>query len=307
MHPVGRRNLRKLLLAAGLLVGTPAPVPSAIGLALVGGGGVLHLWSKGCLEQNRRLITAGPYRFTRNPFYLANALIDAGLCLVIGRVWLAAGFAVLWGLAYRDTIAAEEAKLRALFPDAFARYAARVPRFLPDGRSWPRDRVTGRFSFDNDGLARGQEYARLLGIALGPLVVWVGALVRLDGARILAGEAPLTLAAVVAVAALWVVKLGLSEVFRRPESVLVPGLPSVASRGAAWLTLVVAATLLWPGHPWASVLIAMWAGLVGLEALRVARLGVPPAPGRRWRYLAPVSGASVVAVLVLSWVEGGAV
>ena len=96
---VGRRNLRKGLLAVGCVLGAPSAGGLVLGGILIVLGGALHLWSKGCLEQNRRLITAGPYRYVRNPFYLSNALIDGGLCVVIGVVWIGVAFAVLWSLA----------------------------------------------------------------------------------------------------------------------------------------------------------------------------------------------------------------
>ena len=128
---IGRRNLRKGLVAIGCLIGQVTLPAAAWGGVLIGLGGGLHCWSKGCLTQNRRLTTAGPYRFTRNPFYLANLLIDLGLCLVIGRAWLAALFVVLWAIAYRDTIADEEERLAELFGEEYARYRARVPRFWP--------------------------------------------------------------------------------------------------------------------------------------------------------------------------------
>lgn len=303
---VRRRNLRKGLLAVGFLVGAPTGPGTALGLGAITLGGALHLWSKGCLEQNRRLITAGPYRHTRNPFYLANAMIDAGLCVVIGNVWVAAIFGLLWVLAYRDTIAEEEARLRSLFPAAHARYVERVPRFFPNGRSMPRAEVTGRFSFDNPGLARGQEYARLLGIALGPGVVWAGALIRSRGDRIVAGEDPETLAFVAALPAIWIVKLGLAEIYRRPDSALVPGRASAPARAAMALSLAMCAGAAWSWLPWVTVCLAMWAGLLALEAGRVARAaGASAADGATWRYLRPVAWASTGAAGLLFLIDRG--
>ena len=80
---IPRRNLRKGLLVAGCLFGTTSTPGAAIGLTLLGVGAGLHFVSKGTLRQNRELTRSGPYRYTRNPFYLANALIDLGiLCLI---------------------------------------------------------------------------------------------------------------------------------------------------------------------------------------------------------------------------------
>jgi len=133
----------------GCLIGTPGFATAAAGGALITFGCILHLWSKGCLEQNRRLITAGPYRFSRNPFYLANLFIDLGTCFVIGQIWVGIIYLVLWALAYRDTIEGEEAKLAALFPGQFERYVSFVPRLFPNGGVFPAADVTGHFSFRN--------------------------------------------------------------------------------------------------------------------------------------------------------------
>ena len=101
---IRRRSLRKGLVAVGCLVGQVSFPAAALGGVSIGLGAALHLWSKGCLEQNRRLTRAGPYRFTRNPFYLANGLVDLGLCWVIGSPWLAMIYWPIWWLSYRETI-----------------------------------------------------------------------------------------------------------------------------------------------------------------------------------------------------------
>ena len=68
----------------------------------------LHTWAKGCLRQNRVVATIGPYRFVRHPFYLANALIDAGLVVMAGW-WPLAVVLPLWWLAiYIPVIRGEE-------------------------------------------------------------------------------------------------------------------------------------------------------------------------------------------------------
>ncbi|MEM9175794.1 MAG: isoprenylcysteine carboxylmethyltransferase family protein [Myxococcota bacterium] len=293
---IGRRNLRKGLLAAGCVLGTPSAAGLVLGGLPILLGGALHLWSKGCLEQNRRLITAGPYRFVRNPFYLANALIDAGLCLVIGVPWIGLVFGLLWFLAYRDTIEGEERTLTRLFPEAYPRYRAVVPRLFPNGRTWPRQDVTGRFTWDNDGLARGQEYARLLGIALGPAVLFAGALVRREGVDLFAPGHEVQRAALVALPALWVWKLGLSEAFRRPQSALVPIGWERRGRIAFALVCGALALALAPRVATLAVVALGWAGLALLDEFAARRAG--HATRRvRWRYLRPVALGSAVASL----------
>jgi protein-S-isoprenylcysteine O-methyltransferase Ste14 len=81
-------------------------------------------------ERASTLVTAGIYRRTRNPMYVALAI-----ALVAWTVWLAHPLAlpgvpafVLW--MNRFQIAAEEQALRALFGEQFDRYCREVPRWL---------------------------------------------------------------------------------------------------------------------------------------------------------------------------------
>jgi hypothetical protein len=168
---IDRGNLRTLLLVAGALVGRPTPESALAGSILVLAGGALHLWAKGCLTQDRDLTTGGPYRWTRNPFYLANLAIDAGLCVVANRLALALAFLAAWLVLYADAIRREERVIEGLFGDAYRRYAARVPRFLPRRRPLPRAEAGPGFSWRSRNLVEGTEYARLARILAAPL--WI--------------------------------------------------------------------------------------------------------------------------------------
>ena len=77
------------------------------------------------------LITTGVYRLSRNPIYLADALILAGLCLR----WDALPALLLGVPAFVAVITArfirpEEARLAAAFGPAYAAWAARTRRWL---------------------------------------------------------------------------------------------------------------------------------------------------------------------------------
>ena len=81
---MNRGGLRFFLVLAALVGGhtTNATILAGIPLIVLGTAG--DFWAKGCLRQNRVVATIGPYRFVRHPFYLANALIDAGLAVMSG-------------------------------------------------------------------------------------------------------------------------------------------------------------------------------------------------------------------------------
>jgi protein-S-isoprenylcysteine O-methyltransferase Ste14 len=81
-------------------------------------------------RQSHTLVTRGPYRWVRHPFYDCMALFVLSLGLVAANWFvLAAGVVVFTLLAVRTRI--EEEKLLARFGDPYRAYLARTGRFLP--------------------------------------------------------------------------------------------------------------------------------------------------------------------------------
>lgn len=81
-------------------------------------------------ERARSLVTRGVFAHSRNPIYLADALMLLGWAL-----WLAQPTALLWLAGFvawidRVQIAAEEAALERRFGDAYRAYCARVRRWF---------------------------------------------------------------------------------------------------------------------------------------------------------------------------------
>ena len=127
-----------LALARPALAG-PYPHPAGAALVLAGtallvrcvrefhvaGQGTLAPWSPPA-----RLVTTGPYRFTRNPMYLAVFAVLLGWWLVFGRPVLALyalGFAV--AVALRVPLV-EEPWAVERFGGEWQAYRARVPRWI---------------------------------------------------------------------------------------------------------------------------------------------------------------------------------
>jgi protein-S-isoprenylcysteine O-methyltransferase Ste14 len=103
-------------------------------------GGALLVWTLRNLGRNltdtvvtRRdhtLVTTGPYRWVRHPFYAAVALIMLSNALIAANWFLLVGGAVIITLlAIRVRI--EEAQLLARFGAAYQAYLDRTGRFLP--------------------------------------------------------------------------------------------------------------------------------------------------------------------------------
>jgi protein-S-isoprenylcysteine O-methyltransferase Ste14 len=76
------------------------------------------------------LVTSGPYRFTRNPMYLSLTLLYAGVATFYQSVW--AWLLLPAVLAYLDrrVIRREEIFLERRFGPDYARYCAKVRRWI---------------------------------------------------------------------------------------------------------------------------------------------------------------------------------
>ena len=76
------------------------------------------------------LVLDGPFRFTRNPLYLALACLTIGAALWLDTWWVLILLAPAVALIDRYVIAREEAYLRRRFGGEYDAYAARVRRWL---------------------------------------------------------------------------------------------------------------------------------------------------------------------------------
>lgn len=79
------------------------------------------------------LVTVGPYRWTRNPIALSHAAALFGLSLAVGSLSAAATIALLAGPVHLGMVH-EERTLESRFGDAYRKYKAEVPRWVPRPR-----------------------------------------------------------------------------------------------------------------------------------------------------------------------------
>jgi hypothetical protein len=161
-----RGLLRDATIVLGLLFSDMHANRFAAGMAIFAVGAALHFWSKGVLVRNWVLTTTGPYRAVRHPFYLANLIIDLGICLISGNLYLLAAYVPLYLLTYIPTIRREEAFLRGTYGPTFDEYALRVPPILPRNPA----RFIGPWDFSWDNIRSEHELARLLRILAVPLL-----------------------------------------------------------------------------------------------------------------------------------------
>jgi protein-S-isoprenylcysteine O-methyltransferase Ste14 len=111
-----------------------------LGWMAVGTGLALFAWALWTLARHHstvnpyraasRLCTGGPFRFSRNPIYLGDWFILAGVSLRLGTWWPLAFAPLVWVLLRIGVIRHEEAHLEAKFGDAYRDYRTRVRRWI---------------------------------------------------------------------------------------------------------------------------------------------------------------------------------
>ncbi|MEM6622476.1 MAG: isoprenylcysteine carboxylmethyltransferase family protein [Pseudomonadota bacterium] len=110
------------------------------GRALIGGGLIWVIWAviqfqraKTTViphQQPSALVDGGPFRYSRNPIYLADLLILAGWSLTLGAPHTALLVVPFFVVLERLFIQPEEARLEAALGPAYTAYRTRVRRWL---------------------------------------------------------------------------------------------------------------------------------------------------------------------------------
>lgn len=135
----------------------------AVGAPLALLGALIRGWASGHLRKNAELAVSGPYAHTRNPLYFGSFVMAAG-CAVAGGVWLIGIWLMVFFLAiYYPVMQAEAAHMRTLFGEAYARWSAEVPLFLP--RLTPYQSGQTR-SFDFGQYIHHREWRALIGLGI---------------------------------------------------------------------------------------------------------------------------------------------
>ena len=76
------------------------------------------------------IVRAGPYRFSRNPIYLAFSLFQLGIAMWVNSVWLLATLAGAVAIIHHVVIRREEQYLERRFGAQYLDYKASVRRWL---------------------------------------------------------------------------------------------------------------------------------------------------------------------------------
>ena len=120
------------------LPGLPLPI---VGVLLILLGVIAPVWAFRLFRRegteisptspaNRRLVTTGPYRLTRNPMYLGLVMTTFGIALWVGAWPMFAAPLAVFATASYVHIPHEEAKMRRQFGAAYDEYVRRVRRWV---------------------------------------------------------------------------------------------------------------------------------------------------------------------------------
>jgi protein-S-isoprenylcysteine O-methyltransferase Ste14 len=123
----------------------PRGLTRIVGLPLIGGGVLLGGWTYRTMRRadtpitgepfvpgkpTSSLVTDGPFRYTRNPGYLAGAMVYAGVASLANALWVFLLLPVVLLTMQRTAIEREERYLEGKFGEEYLRYKVRVRRWI---------------------------------------------------------------------------------------------------------------------------------------------------------------------------------
>lgn len=105
------------------------------GFALFTIGVAIRIWAQMHLHYRlsvkKTLTTTGPYRFIRNPIYVANTTMLAGLTVMSELLWFVPLMLIWCAVVYHFVVQYEEGHLAAKYGEPYREYLRTTPRWLP--------------------------------------------------------------------------------------------------------------------------------------------------------------------------------
>ena len=118
----------------------PRGVARILGWPLVGGGVALAGWAFRTMRAAdttirpdkpvSNLIQDGPFRYTRNPIYLSDAMIYAGIAVLRNSLWAIVLLPLAMFVIQREVMGREERYLERAFGEEYLDYKRRVRRWI---------------------------------------------------------------------------------------------------------------------------------------------------------------------------------
>jgi protein-S-isoprenylcysteine O-methyltransferase Ste14 len=114
--------------------------PLILGLPLIGAAILLAGWALRVMRHTGTnvnpyksatvLVIGGPFRFTRNPIYLAFTLLYGGIAALVNTLWVFLLLPIVLVIMRHGVIDREERYLEQKFGQAYVRYKERVRRWI---------------------------------------------------------------------------------------------------------------------------------------------------------------------------------
>ena len=165
----------------------PTAVRVLLGIAVMACGEAIRFWGVSIAGSETRttgtvggtyLITSGPFAHVRNPLYLGNMLLYAGVGIMSWALfpWLTLAAVAWFSFQYYLIVTREEEYLTERFGEDYRRYCREVRRFLPRLTPYESAHPAPKGVSFHEGLA--SERRTLQAIALVVLLILVIAVLR---------------------------------------------------------------------------------------------------------------------------------
>jgi protein-S-isoprenylcysteine O-methyltransferase Ste14 len=172
----GRLRIASVFVLVGALVvlSRPSPGSVSVGFAIAAVGEAIRVWAAGHLRKTVRLVTSGPYRYSRNPLYLGRLLIFTGIAVMAwmprGATFgvIAAGWIVFFVYYLPRKERVEPARLRAVHGEAYDRYRGAVGKLFP---RWPAYRGGADAGWSSERMIANREHWMIIAVVLVTLVL----------------------------------------------------------------------------------------------------------------------------------------
>lgn len=106
-----------------------------VGPAIFLGGLLIRIWGHMHLRYRMKakttLTITGPYARVRNPLYIGNTVILAGVCFTSALIWFIPVVVVYCAVVYSLAVRYEEAHLTNKYGETYQAYLRTVPRWIP--------------------------------------------------------------------------------------------------------------------------------------------------------------------------------
>jgi protein-S-isoprenylcysteine O-methyltransferase Ste14 len=127
-------------LRSGLNISVPRAASLTVGAVLFAAGVAIAGWGLAIFhrvgtttvpgQSSDRLVTWGPYRFTRNPMYVGLTLAYLGEAVLLRQFWPLPLLVLVLAYVQWMVIPLEESRLREVFGESYTDYCSRVRRWL---------------------------------------------------------------------------------------------------------------------------------------------------------------------------------